>query len=287
VGVVLLNAWAGRPSVTGALAPRLPIRQIAPMLRVTSLALAPVKGMRLVPVDALQLTSGGAAGDRAFLPVGPDGALLSTERTPALLQVRPAYDAATGVLGLTFPDGRTVSARTAGGERGQTELYNGRVVPGTFVGGELAAALSEHLGQPVRLLARDPAHAGADDAPVSLVSRASCAALAPELGGTEPDPRRYRMAITVEGPEAWEEDGWVDGELRVGGATLRVAGRIPRCVVITHDPDDGHRDVPALKALATVRGKKDVFLGVWCEVVTPGAVAVGDEVAVAAPVAAD
>jgi uncharacterized protein YcbX len=262
------------------------MRQIAPMVRVTSVALAPVKGMRLVAVDALELTPGGATGDRAFLPVGPDGALLSTERHPGLLQVLPGYDAARGVLTLTFPDGRSVAAETAGGERGQTELYNGRVVPGTFVGGELAAALSGHLDQPVRLLARDPAHAGADDAPVSLVSRASCAALAPELDGVEPDARRYRMAITVEGPGAWEEDGWVDGEVRVGEATLRVIGRIPRCVVITHHPEDGHRDVPALKALATVRGKKDVFLGVWCEVVVPGAVAMGDEVSVAVPVGA-
>lgn len=257
------------------------------MLRVASLALAPVKGMRMVSADTLELTPGGVTGDRAFLPVGPDGALLSTERTPALLAVRPELDPTTGVLALTFPDGRRVAAETAGGERGRTELYNGRVVPGTYVGGELAAALSDHLGQTVRLLARDPAHPGADDAPVSLVSRASCAALAPELGGTEPDPRRYRMAITVDGPAAWEEDGWVDGDLRVGGATLRVAGRIPRCVVITHHPEDGHRDVPALKALATVRGKKDVFLGVWCEVVAAGPVAVGDEVTVAAPVAAD
>jgi hypothetical protein len=36
-----------------------------------------------------------------------------------------------------------------------------------------------------------------------------------------------------------------------------------------------------------VRGTTDVFLGVWCEVVTPGAVAVGDEVETGAPVPGD
>lgn len=36
-----------------------------------------------------------------------------------------------------------------------------------------------------------------------------------------------------------------------------------------------------LKALAELRGKRDVTFGVWCEVVAPGQVRVGDAVAVA------
>jgi hypothetical protein len=33
-----------------------------------------------------------------------------------------------------------------------------------------------------------------------------------------------------------------------------------------------------LKALAALRGKRDVTFGVWCEVVAPGSVRVGDAV---------
>jgi hypothetical protein len=36
--------------------------------------------------------------------------------------------------------------------------------------------------------------------------------------------------------------------------------------------------VPTLKALAELRGKDDVTFGVWCEVVAPGRVRVGDTV---------
>jgi uncharacterized protein YcbX len=55
-----------------------------------------------------------------------------------------------------------------------------------------------------------------------------------------------------------------------------------RCAVTTRSPDDGHRDAPVLKALAGLRGKDDVTFGVWCDVVAPGRVWVGDAVAVGA-----
>jgi hypothetical protein len=37
-----------------------------------------------------------------------------------------------------------------------------------------------------------------------------------------------------------------------------------------------------LRALARLRGKDDVTFGVWCDVVAPGAVRVGDPIVVAA-----
>ena len=45
------------------------------------------------------------------------------------------------------------------------------------------------------------------------------------------------------------------------------------------DPDDGHGDLPILRALASLRGKRDVAFGVWCDVAAPGIVRVGDAVA--------
>ena len=41
----------------------------------------------------------------------------------------------------------------------------------------------------------------------------------------------------------------------------------------------GRRDAPTLKRLAELRGRDDVTFGVWCEVVAPGRVRVGDPVA--------
>ena len=249
---------------------------------VCELAIAPVKGMRLCWVDALELGPAGVLGDRAFLVVGANGELLLTTRTPALLQVAPRWDARRGVLALRFPDGSEVAEAVEPGEPAGARLYDGREVRGRLVAGAAAEALSEHLGRPVRLLARGDDERGADDAAVTLMSRGSLAALAPALGGGVPDSRRFRMTLTIEGVEAWAEHGWGGREVAIGDAVrLRVIAPVPRCVVTTRDPDDGHRDLPTLKALAELRGRRRVHFGVWCDVVAAGPVRRGDPVTVA------
>jgi uncharacterized protein YcbX len=247
-------------------------------ITVTDLNLAPVKGMRLAPVDAVDLQPSGASGDREFFVIDADDAHLLTSRTPKLVQVVAAWDAGSGVLALRFPDGRVVEALPEPGAAAVTRNYEGREIPGRRVDGVLAEAVSEHLGRSVRLLWRDAGTTGADDFPVSLMSLGSLAALAPALGGEVPDPRRFRMTLTIDGVDAWEEHGWAGRELGVGGAVLRAVDPVPRCVITTRDPDRGSRDQPILKALAELRGKKDVTFGIWCDVVQPGRVRRGDAV---------
>jgi uncharacterized protein YcbX len=256
-------------------------------MHVTALAIAPVKGMRLIPVPELTIGAVGPVGDRAFLVVDEAGQLLVTGRTPELVQVVPSWDPGADALGLRFPDGTQVQAVVERGDAATTEMYDGRPVTGRLVGGVLADALSDHLGRRVRLLARDATQVGGDDAPVTLMSEASAAALAPAPGGTVPDPRRLRITITVAGVAAWEEEEWIGGTVALGDAVLRVTAPVPRCVVITRDPEDGHRDVPALKTLAALRGKDRVDLGVWCQVAAPGRIAVGDALTVRANEARD
>jgi uncharacterized protein YcbX len=245
---------------------------------VTDLTIAPVKGMRVVPLPELELGPAGPVGDRAFVLVGADGGLVETSRTPELLQVAPTWHPASGTLGLRFPDGREVTGVPEPGERGTVSLYNNRPVNGGLVEGSLSQALSDHLGRPVRLMALDPRQTGADDFPVTLMSTSSLSALGGALPGGIPDPRRFRMTITIDGTAAWEEHGWAGQEVGVGEVTLRVIDPVPRCVVTTRDPERGRRDAPILKALAQLRGKDDVTFGVWCEVARPGRVRVGDAV---------
>jgi uncharacterized protein len=247
---------------------------------VAALHLAPVKGMRLVGVDAVDLRPAGPAGDRAFLVREPGGGVALTTRHPRLAQVVPTWDAARGELALAFPDGTAVAAEVVRGAAVTTALYNHRLVAGHRVEGPFAAALSAHLGTPVELVAREEDETGGDDHPVTLMSRASLGAVdtALERGGAL-DARRFRMTITIDGVDAWEEHGWSGREVRAGDAVLRVAAPVPRCVVTTRDPETGRRDAPVLRALAGLRGTDDVTFGVWCDVVAPGAVRVGDPVA--------
>jgi len=193
----------------------------------------------------------------------------------------PAWDRRSGLLELRFPDGTVVAAPVEHGAAVTTAFYDGRPVPGHVVEGPFAAAISEHIVRRVDLVARDRDEVGADDFPVTLMSRASLGALGAALGDDAVDGRRFRMTIVVDGVDAWEEHGWNGREVRVGDAVLRVAEPTPRCVVTTRDPDTGRRDAPVLKALAGLRGKDDVTFGVWCDVVAPGRVRVGDPTVVA------
>jgi uncharacterized protein YcbX len=240
--------------------------------------MVPVKGMRTVDVDALELAASGPAGDRAFHVREADGAIALTGRNPRLVQVVPTWNDAQGELTLAFPDGRRVAAPVVCGAAVSTTFYDGRPVPGRIVEGPFAAALSEHLGRPVELVAHDDGVTGGDDHPVTLMSDGSLAAVAAALDGAVVDPRRFRMTIAIEGAQAWEEDGWAGREVAIGSATLRVAVPTERCAVTMRDPDDGHGDLPILRALARLRGKRDVAFGVWCDVAGPGVVRVGDEV---------
>jgi uncharacterized protein YcbX len=171
-----------------------------------------------------------------------------------------------------------VSEEPALGAGAATRNYAGRPIHGRLVGGALSDAVAEHLSRDVRLFARDAAERLADDAPVSLMSGASLAALAPALDGSVPDPRRFRMTIAIDGAAAWEEHGWGGREIEAGGALLRGIKPVPRCVVTTRDPDSGSTDQPVLAALAQLRGKQGVTFGIWCDVLAPGRVRIGDAV---------
>ena len=218
----------------------------------------------------LELGASGPVGDRAFHVREADGEIALTMRNPRLVQVVPGWDAAEGELALAFPDGRRVAAPVVRGAAVSTAFYDGRPVPGRLVEGPFAAALSEHLGRAGELVAHDVGVTGGDDHPVTLMSDGSLAAVSDALDGAVVDPRRFRMTIAIEGARAWEEDGWAGREVAIGTATLRVAVPTERCVVTMRDPDDGHGDLPILRALARLRGKRDVAFGVWCDVAAPG-----------------
>ena len=245
---------------------------------VSQLAIAPVKGMRLQRASEVQLGQHGITGDREFLVIGQDGKLLLTGQTPALLQIEPAWDPVRNFLTLGFPDGAVVQDTPEPGAPATTRMYDGREIPGWIIPGPLGAALSGYLGRPVHLFKRAPEHLGSDDEPVTLMSEASLQALASQFNGTAPDPRRFRMTITISGTEAWAEHAWRGQDVTIGEALLRVIAPVPRCVVTTRNPESGTTDARVLHALARLRGKDDITFGVWCEILRPGGIHIGDPI---------
>ena len=243
---------------------------------VSQLAIAPVKGMRLQRSPEIRLGHHGVTGDREFLIVDDDCRLLLTARNPGLVRIEPSWEPGRNLLALRFPDGSVVQDAPGSGTAAITRMYDGRELPGRLIRGPLSAALSDYLGRTVHLFRRAADHLGSDDCPVTLMSEGSLHALAAEFSGTAPDPRRFRMTITVTGTDPWAEHSWSGQQVTIADTTLRVLEPVPRCVVTTRNPESGATDARILHALARLRGKDDITFGVWCEPIQPGHIHVGD-----------
>lgn len=269
------------------------------MTTVSRLSATPLKGSALHHPGALELTGHGAAGNRRFHLVDARHRLRNGKQLGPLVRVVAEHDADRQTLSLQVPGRDPVHGSTAElGEAVTTDFY-GRAVPGRVVLGPFAAALGDFLGEPVHLVATDTPGDAVDVHPVTLVSSATVEHLrrvTPD--GDRLDHRRFRMLVEVDGCGVHEEDGWVGRRVRLGGATVRVVGPVPRCVVTNQDPATGVVDFRTLKAITTYRGELAadpstpvahlpdggaVLFGLYATVETPGPVLLGDDVEVLDP----
>lgn len=249
--------------------------------RVVRLRIAPVKGLALLDRDEVEVGHEGVAEDRRFLLLGPDGRHRSGLAHGPLVRIVPDYDPVAERLALTLPDGRRVAGpAVAEGEvidvPWDAQALRVRAVPG------FDEALSEYVGMPIRLVRAEPRHRPSS-AHVTILSVASVEAVERGAGLPEAiDDRRFRMLVTIDGCLPYAEEAWVGREVGVGEAVVRVAVPAARCATTTRDPATGLRDLDMLRVLREVRGvteRRTVDLGVYCDVVRPGRIAVGDRVA--------
>lgn len=252
------------------------------------ISVTPVKGLRLLHTDEVSLTADGALGDRAFFLVDAQNRMVSATRVGPLVAVVPEHDAAAGTLTLRFPDGRNVTARVELGEPEDVGFYEQRLRARAVLG-PFSEALSEHCGSRLRMFAAPPERPAIDrgrDGAVTLLSLASLERLREVASADEPiDPRRFRMTFGVDGLLAHEEDGWIDREVLVGGARLRVAGNVGRCALTTRQPEVGNVDFKTLHHLRAYRDDVETTeplpFGVYARVLEPGRVRIGDAVSLA------
>ena len=246
------------------------------------LSVTPVKALRLShPVEA-ELTAGGIPTDRRFYLIDGTDGLFDASDHAALLQIVPDYDPAAERLRLSFPDGSVVEDAADRLKKTVTTDFFGRPVQGHVLDGDFEEALSRYAGRPVRLARVTRDGDGQDVHPLTLVSSESVRDLGGRGDRTDLDARRFRMNLEIEGFEPYQEDSW-DGELvRVGEATIRVRGQIPRCVVTTLGPDTGKKDFGTLTQIARYRprigGRGGLPFGMYAEVVQAGRVRAGDPV---------
>lgn len=228
--------------------------------RIVGLWRYPVKSMGGETLERVEVSWHGLAGDRRWAFVRPNmpqsGFPWFTLREhPTLSHYRPAF---------VEPDRP---------DRSPTLV----TTPAGAVFDVTNPALAAELGPPgLRVMRQD--RGVFDTFPLSLITTQTIAQLGQHLG-LELDTRRFRPNLLVEatGDAPFPEDAWVGSVLRVGSLRMRIDKRDGRCVVITLDPATGERNAAILR---TVAAERQGCLGVYGTTVQPGAVAIGDVVAI-------
>jgi uncharacterized protein YcbX len=228
---------------------------------ITAIARFPVKSLVGETLDSATVDSRGLVGDRLFAVRDADGKLGSGKSTrrfrrmPGLLDLSARYDDDL-VPVVSFPDGRRIRGDRA----------------------EIHDALSEHLGREVTL-ARELGTSHFDESALHLTTSSSVARLN-GLHGTAVDARRLRanLAVDTHAAPSFDEDDWIGRTLRIGTeVVVRVRAPMVRCVMVNLPqvglPADG-------RLLETIARLNDARLGLVVDVVTSGALQVGDAVEV-------
>lgn len=252
---------------------------------VTGLAIAPVKGTQLRPVDRVQLDEHGVRENRRFFLIDERDEMVNALHLGALNTVVSAYSDSQRRLSLAFPDGRVLEDEVRLGDEVTTRFY-GDPTPARIVLGDFSDAISRHVAKPLRLV--EAGEEGAVDrrsqGAVTLISRGSLERLAGRAERPSVDVRRFRMLIEIDGIGPHEEDSWVGRTLSVGEAGLRGRGHVGRCVITNRHPETGEIDLQTLKILGgyrkDVETTEPVAFGIFGEVVRPGTVSLGDPVSV-------
>jgi uncharacterized protein len=215
----------------------------------------PVKSMGGESLESVQIDARGLAGDRWYAVEDDDGRFASGKTTRRFRRRDRVFDFAA----VTRPDGVVVRS-------GEREWLVGDP--------DLDRHLSEVMGASVRVVPEGQANTALhqDSGQVSVVGSASLQWCRDELG-VDADPRRLRPNIVVETEEPFVEESWLGVPVRIGTSTIRVVERIERCRMVDLAQDGVASTSSLLRSLA----RRDLCLGVYADVETPGVISAGDD----------
>jgi uncharacterized protein len=269
IGLDPSSAWAAPISIARALT-----TQQSPAtasMRVASLHIYPVKSLRGLAVDRVEIDALGFVGDRRFLIVDSDGRFLTQRTLPRMALIETALS----------PDALTLSARGAGtitvGRASQPDavhrsvnVWSSEGLEAEDCGDEAAAWLEHQLGLRCRLVRAGRRFLRAmnkpgktregdvlafnDGYPLLLISEASLDSLNDRLvsQGEEAVPmNRFRPNLVIAGAPAFAEDTWP--RIQIGELVLRAGGPCGRCIMTTTDQATAERGAEPLRTLAKFR----------------------------------
>jgi uncharacterized protein YcbX len=215
----------------------------------------PVKSLLGEECRELAIEPRGVAGDRLYALRDAEGKLGSGKNTRRMRQIDGLF---------------SLRARSRADGKPEILFPDGRWLPGDDPG--IHWALSSLLGVDVTL-AREASVSHFDSSPVHLVITRALGWLRARLPSSKVDERRFRPNLVVETDE--DEQAWLGRVLRVGDVRLRGDAPTERCRMTTLPQSDLPNDPKILRCVAQAAG---LNFGVYAQVLTPGAVAIGDRV---------
>lgn len=241
-------------------------------MKISALAVYPLKSARGIDVPQAQVTAHGLAGDRRLMLVSPSGTFVTQRELPALAGVS-VIDGDDGYQ-LSFHDGRNVQApHTSFSTRKRVTVWRA-TVDAAIADATTNHALSEWLGQPLELaLCDDQTRRMANeewagpDTPVTfsdgyqvlITNTASLAALNANMeahGEGSVGMERFRPNIVIDSDQPWAEDQWAS--LTIGGIAFDLVKPCTRCIITTQDQSTGARNGPSpLPAMGRLRMSAD------------------------------
>jgi uncharacterized protein YcbX len=249
---------------------------------ITQLYRYPVKGLSAEPVEAAELTVADgfpvnrrwalALADTPFDPAAPQAQpktrFLMLQRDEALAALSTRYDDASDTLTIRQNGAVLFEARLASpAGRDAVETFFHRFMADTRRGRPRLVSAPGFQFTDISVVSDAKMRA------VSLINLASLRALE-QAAGASMHPLRFRANIYFEGAEPWEEHGWLDREIAIGGARATVCMRTTRCAATQVNPETARRDRNPPKQLQDAFGHAD--LGVYAEIAVDGRVRLGD-----------
>ena len=270
------------------------------MMRVASLHVHPVKGMRALDLTAAKVEARGLENDRRWLAVDAGGVFL-TQRSHPHMATMTAAMTASGIVLSAEGFGSIEVMRPKGDARRKIIVWDAEVDAAAATE-EADAFLSDMIGEEAHLAYMDgravrlktsawtpsPVPVSFADAfPVLVTSTGSLAALNRDIeahGGEAVPMARFRPNVVIECDEPWAEDRWA--RLQIGEVALDLVKPSDRCIVTTTDQQSGdRRGKEPLAALARIHRSTDPRINgvIFGENAAPralGEIAVGDAVKV-------
>lgn len=265
-------------------------------MKLTEIALHPIKSAGRILVDAATVDARGLRHDRRYMLVDANGKFLTQRQHPRMALLHVALDEGALTVSTAGRNSLSITDEMTLPERRLVTVW-GEDVRGNTLPAEVDAWFSEFLGFECHLVhmaeeerrAVDPTYGQAGDIvsfadgfPFLLISENSLAELNARLAKPV-SMAQFRPNLVVRADQAFAEDGWK--RIRIGECEFELVKPCSRCVLTTVDPERGIADPgrEPLKTLSSYRRREGgVMFGQNLIARRLGTVRVGDEVEVLA-----